>query len=478
MFRSLVSREFAHAALMIPHRHEINQQLLKVADAVLLGFAFWLSHFLRYNDMIILDGLVEIGPFPDFLWILAVVVPFGPFLLDLQGFYNHPNERTAVRTLQQIASAGVWLFVILGAAVIFLRLQVPSRSVLIIFALLGPALLLLRERIQVGLYRRSLQSGAIGERIIVAGEPASVEKLLGGFTPVQKLENRVVETVDLAENDTEALIAALHRHSVGRVVLAFSRMDLDKVQKAIAACEAEGVEAWLSTEFIQTSIARPSFSSLGSRSMLVFRSTPEISWALFLKNLADRLGAAIGLIVLSPVFLAVAIGIRLTSPGPVVFRQQRAGLHGQPFTMLKFRTMSNDAEQRKADLMELNEMNGPVFKIENDPRVTPLGRFLRRTSIDEFPQLWNVLRGEMSLVGPRPLPVGEVAMFESTVHRRRLSMKPGLTCLWQIRGRSSVTNFNDWVRMDLEYIDNWSLFLDLFIVLRTIPTVLLGIGAK
>jgi len=478
MFRSLVSRESAHAALMIPHRHEINQQLLKVADAVLLGFAFWLSHFLRYNDMIILDGLVEIGPFPDFLWILAVVVPFGPFLLDLQGFYNHPNERTAVRTLQQIASAGVWLFVILGAAVIFLRLEVPSRSVLIIFALLGPALLLLRERIQVAIYRRSLQSGAIGERIIVAGEPASIEKLLEGFTPVQKLETRVVETVDLAEKDTGALVEALHRHSVGRVVLAFSRMDLDKVQKAIAACEAEGVEAWLSTEFIQTSIARPSFSSLGSRSMLVFRSTPEISWALFLKNLADRVGAAIGLIVLSPVFLAVAIGIRLTSPGPVVFRQQRAGLHGQPFTMLKFRTMSNDAEQRKADLMELNEMEGPVFKIENDPRVTPLGRFLRRTSIDEFPQLWNVLRGEMSLVGPRPLPVGEVAMFESTVHRRRLSMKPGLTCLWQIRGRSSVTNFNDWVRMDLEYIDNWSLFLDFFIVLRTIPNVLLGIGAK
>jgi len=463
---------------MIPYRHEINQQLLKVADAVLLGFAFWISHFLRYNDMIILDGLVEIGPFPDFLWILAVVVPFGPFLLDLQGFYNHPNERTAGRTLQQIASAGVWLFVILGAAVIFLRLQVPSRSVLIIFAMLGPALLLLRERLQVSFYRRSLQSGAIGERVIFAGEPASMEKLLEGFTPVQKLETRVVEAVNLAENDTEALVEALHRHSVGRVVLAFSRMDLDKVQKAIAACEAEGVEAWLSTEFIQTSIARPSFSSLGSRSMLVFRSTPEISWALFLKNLTDRMGAAIGLVILSPIFLVVAAAVRLTSPGPVIFRQQRAGLHGRPFTMLKFRTMSNDAEQRKADLMELNEMKGPVFKIENDPRVTPLGRFLRRTSIDEFPQLWNVMRGEMSLVGPRPLPVGEVEMFESTVHRRRLSMKPGLTCLWQIRGRSSVTNFNDWVRMDLEYIDNWSLFLDFFIVLRTIPGVLFGIGAK
>jgi exopolysaccharide biosynthesis polyprenyl glycosylphosphotransferase len=262
------------------------------------------------------------------------------------------------------------------------------------------------------------------------------------------------------------------------VVLAFSKVDLDKVQKAIAACEAEGVEAWLSTEFIQTSIARPSFSNLGSRPMLVFRSTPEISWALFLKNTADRAGAAIGLVLLSPLFLLVALAIRLTSPGPVIFRQERAGLHGRPFTMLKFRTMASDAEQRQADLMELNEMKGPVFKIENDPRITPLGRFLRRTSIDEFPQLWNVLRGEMSLVGPRPLPVGEVARFETTVHRRRLSMKPGLTCLWQIRGRNTVRDFNDWVRMDLEYIDNWSPFLDLLIILRTIPSVLLGVGAK
>jgi exopolysaccharide biosynthesis polyprenyl glycosylphosphotransferase len=463
---------------MIPHRHEINQQLLKVTDALLLGFAFWLSHFLRYNNMIILDGLVEIGPFPDFLWILAVVVPFGPFLLELQGFYNHPNERSAGRSLQRIASAGVWLFVILGAAVIFLRLQVPSRSVLIIFAVLGPCALLARERLQVALYRRSLASGAIGERIIVAGEPASIDALLRNFTPIQKLETRVVVTVDLVESGIDRLVAEIHKHSVGRVVLAFSKVDLDKVQKAIAACEAEGVEAWLSTEFIQTSIARPSFSNLGSRPMLVFRSTPEISWALFLKNTADRAGAAIGLVLLSPLFLLVALAIRLTSPGPVIFRQERAGLHGRPFTMLKFRTMASDAEQRQADLMELNEMKGPVFKIENDPRITPLGRFLRRTSIDEFPQLWNVLRGEMSLVGPRPLPVGEVARFETTVHRRRLSMKPGLTCLWQIRGRNTVRDFNDWVRMDLEYIDNWSPFLDLLIILRTIPSVLLGVGAK
>jgi lipopolysaccharide/colanic/teichoic acid biosynthesis glycosyltransferase len=185
-----------------------------------------------------------------------------------------------------------------------------------------------------------------------------------------------------------------------------------------------------------------------------------------------------GLIFFAPLFLVVAAAVKITSPGPVFFRQRRAGLHGEPFLMWKFRTMKIDAEERKIELSAWNEMKGPVFKMQDDPRVTPLGRFLRRTSIDEFPQLLNVLRGEMSLVGPRPLPIYEVDKFEETVHRRRLSMKPGLTCLWQIRGRSTVVDFSDWVRMDLEYIDNWSLFLDAYIILKTIPCVLLGIGAR
>jgi exopolysaccharide biosynthesis polyprenyl glycosylphosphotransferase len=463
---------------MIAQRHEINLQLMKIVDALMLGMLFWFAHFLRYNDMIILDGLVEIDSFPSFLWMLAVIVPFTPFFLELQGFYSHPQEKSGWVSLQQIASAGVWLFVLLGASVIFLRLQVPSRSVLIIFGISAPIALLVRERIYQWFYLRSVKSGSIGERIVLAGEPSSMEKLLAAFTPVQKMEIRVVEQVDLSSRSIEDLVQAVHRCSVGRVVLAFSKMELEKVQRAIEACEVEGVEAWLSTEFIATSIARPAFSSLGNRPMLVFRTTPDISWSLFVKNAIDRLGALAGLVFLSPLFLVIAAAIKLSSPGPVLFRQQRAGLHGRPFEMLKFRTMNSDAEQRRVDLMELNEMKGPVFKITNDPRITPLGRFLRRTSLDEFPQLVNVLRGEMSLVGPRPLPVYEVEMFERAVHRRRLSMKPGLTCLWQIRGRNSVTNFDDWVRMDLEYIDNWSLILDFYIILRTIPTVLLGIGAR
>jgi len=212
--------------------------------------------------------------------------------------------------------------------------------------------------------------------------------------------------------------------------------------------------------------------------MLVFRTTPDISWALLVKGLFDRVAAFLSLVVLSPLLLAVAIAIKITSPGPVIFRQKRAGRHGRPFMMYKFRSMNTNAEMQRAELVAFNVMSGPVFKLEDDPRVTPFGRWLRKTSVDELPQLWNVVCGDMSLVGPRPLPVYEVEKFESASHRRRLSMRPGLTCLWQVRGRNSVTNFDDWVRMDLEYIDNWSLLLDLWILLRTIPVVLLGLGAK
>jgi lipopolysaccharide/colanic/teichoic acid biosynthesis glycosyltransferase len=176
--------------------------------------------------------------------------------------------------------------------------------------------------------------------------------------------------------------------------------------------------------------------------------------------------------------LAAAIAIKVTSRGPVLFRQERAGLNGKPFVMYKFRSMVTNAEQLKQELARLNEMSGPVFKVTDDPRVTKVGRVLRKRSIDEFPQLFNVLRLEMSLVGPRPLPLDEVRRFDDLSHRRRLSVRPGLTCTWQVSGRNDVKDFKDWVRMDLEYIDKWSLWLDIKILWRTIWVVLLGRGAR
>ena len=174
----------------------------------------------------------------------------------------------------------------------------------------------------------------------------------------------------------------------------------------------------------------------------------------------------------------LALLIKLTSRGPVFFRQQRSGLNGAPFNIFKFRTMMTNAEQFQHELAAMNEMSGPVFKVTNDPRITPIGKFLRKYSLDELPQLFNVLRGEMSLVGPRPLPVDEVKRFNDVAHRRRLSVKPGLTCLWQVSGRNKISDFKEWVRLDLEYIDNWSIWLDIIILFRTIPAVFTGTGAK
>jgi exopolysaccharide biosynthesis polyprenyl glycosylphosphotransferase len=270
----------------------------------------------------------------------------------------------------------------------------------------------------------------------------------------------------------------MHRHAVTRVVFAAGHSQFNRIEQAIGACEVEGVPAWLVANFIQTSIAKPDFDAFAGRPMLVFRSTPEVSWALLIKGIIDRVGAFLTLLVFSPLMLVVLIVIKMTSKGPPIFQQQRAGKHGEPFTMYKFRSMSDDAEQRHADLLPFNQMSGPVFKIAHDPRITPFGRWLRRTSIDEMPQLINVLLGDMSLVGPRPLPLYEVEKFENTAQRRRLSVKPGLTCLWQIRGRNEVTDFRDWVKLDLEYIDKWSLGLDFKILVRTVPAVVFGLGAK
>ena len=190
----------------------------------------------------------------------------------------------------------------------------------------------------------------------------------------------------------------------------------------------------------------------------------------------DIAGAIVGLAIHTPLMLAIAVAIKLTSPGSVLFTQERYGLHKRRFRMYKFRTMVPNAETLQAGLESRNEAQGPVFKIRHDPRVTTLGRLLRKTSLDELPQLFNVLRGEMSLVGPRPLPKRDVSKFENASLMRRFSVKPGLTCLWQVNGRSNTT-FSSWIKQDLLYIDSWSLALDFRILIQTIPAVLLGTGA-
>jgi exopolysaccharide biosynthesis polyprenyl glycosylphosphotransferase len=268
---------------------------------------------------------------------------------------------------------------------------------------------------------------------------------------------------------------------VSRVVFSARNTEFEKVARAVEACELQGVEAWIAASFIRSQIARPVFDVIGSKPMLVLRSTPELSWELLVKEIFDRVSAVVIILLSLPLWVVAAIGIMIKSPGaPIFFSQMRAGRYGQPFRMWKFRTMVANAEEllEKIKAEHGNQMEGPVFKLQNDPRIFPFGEFLRKYSIDELPQLLNVVTGEMSLVGPRPLPLYEVEAFCDLSHRRRLSVKPGITCEWQAGGRNSISNFEDWVAMDLKYIDNWSLWLDFKILLRTIPAVLFGKGAN
>jgi len=462
---------------MLSRKQEISLQLNQIADGLVLVLALALSYALRSYQIIDFDALPAIPPLEGFLWMFLLSGFFGPLLLEIQSFYHYPLEKTIRRSLQQIFYAAVWLGLAFGTCVIFFKLQVPSRSVLVLFLLLAPVGLLIREAISRHFYLRRLRHGGHGEALILAGSPTRMESLLDRLSPLQRLEIQIAERVDLDKCEVATLVEAMHRHSVGRVVLACDSQSSDRLQEAIAACETEGVEAWVSADYLRASIARPAYDTLGQTPMLIFRVTPELSWALLIKHVADRTLAFLSLIILSPFFLLVAAGIKLSSPGPVIFRQQRAGLHGLPFTMYKFRSMRSGAEMEREELMAFNQMSGPVFKIEKDPRITPFGAWLRQTSLDEFPQLINVCLGQMSLVGPRPLPVYEVDNFKLTAHRRRLSMKPGLTCLWQVSGRNAVKDFDDWVKLDVQYIDNWSLGLDLGILLRTVPVVLFGKGA-
>jgi exopolysaccharide biosynthesis polyprenyl glycosylphosphotransferase len=248
-----------------------------------------------------------------------------------------------------------------------------------------------------------------------------------------------------------------------------------EIEAALQTCERTGVPVkWLSDVFETTRGGRLEMSANGS---VVSITGEHDHGRLVLKRLIDLIGATVGLVLLAPVMVLAAVAIKATSRGPVLYVHDRYGLYRRRFRMYKLRTMVADADALQGSLEDRNEASGPVFKIRDDPRITLVGRFLRRTSIDEIPQLVNVLRGEMSLVGPRPLPLRDVDRFTEAALVRRFSVRPGLTCLWQISGRSEL-GFDRWIELDLQYIDQWSLGLDLKIILKTVPAVISGAGAS
>ncbi len=271
------------------------------------------------------------------------------------------------------------------------------------------------------------------------------------------------------------LARLLKSHVLDEVIFAMSRDRFDDVEDGVLLCQEQGIAARVCVDFSVRGVAKMTVDDSLDAPTFSFNMTPSDAVALAAKRVFDVVLSATALVVLSPLFLAIAIAILIDSPGPILFRQRRMGMNGREFWFYKFRSMYEDAEERLEQLRSLNEAQGPIFKIRQDPRITRVGAFLRKTSLDEFPQFWNVLRGEMSIVGPRPPLPAEVQRYELW-QRRRLSMKPGITCIWQVSGRSEL-GFDRWMELDLHYIDNWSLWRDLEILVKTVPAVLTGRGA-
>ena len=271
------------------------------------------------------------------------------------------------------------------------------------------------------------------------------------------------------------LPSILRQHVVDEIIFAVGSESLADLEEVFLLCDEEGVRTRVAVDFFPHVNSTVSLDRFGSTPLLTFTAAPFDEIHLLVKRLTDIAIAAAGLVVLAPFVAVIAALIRLTSPGPVIFRQVRCGLNGRRFLFYKFRSMCQNAEELRPALEHLNTRE-TVFKIPHDPRLTSIGRYLRKFSIDEWPQLWNVLRGDMSLVGPRPAVPSEVDRYQRW-QRRRLRMRPGLTCLWAISGRDNV-DFETWMRLDMQYIDNWSLALDWKILLQTIPHVLIGHGAN
>jgi len=464
--------------MAISRKDSFTIQVLQLTDALLVWLSFWLGGVLRIwlgisgSDEAVLESMN---------WVLYIAVPFTPLVLERFAFYDHLRHKTSNASAWQLIRALLVIVLVLGVFAVFAKVGDTRRLVLGMGFVFMFVLIFLRDRITKRLLKQQVASEESKERIVIAGSGNEMNELLAEIDPEITSAWNVVDHFDLSTRSVNELFALLKEKSVSRVVFSAKDTEFDKVARAVEACELQGVEAWIAASFIRSQIARPVFDAIGEKPMLVLRSTPELSWELLIKELFDRVAASSIILATSPLWLLAGVGIMIKSPGaPVFFSQMRAGRYGKPFRMVKFRTMVPNADKMLDQVKEDhgNQMQGPVFKLDNDPRIFPFGSFLRKFSIDELPQLLNVARGEMSLVGPRPLPVYEVEAFNEISHRRRLSVKPGITCEWQAGGRNQITSFEEWVAMDLKYIDNWSLWLDFQILFRTVPAVLLGRGAK
>jgi exopolysaccharide biosynthesis polyprenyl glycosylphosphotransferase len=475
-------------------RRRILLELFKLLDLLIMAAAFalaaWLS-FTRQNGGISFEQFFEMRiKVQNFVLFLGFLYLWR-MLFSANGLYRSMRLTTRSLEIKSVINAAS-----LGTAVLFIasfvfNIRMMTPHFLALFWTADTAMTIL-SRLMI---RKTLAWVRVRGRnlryVLIAGTNQRALRFARDIESRPELGYRLlgfVET-DWRENDEfngsgyrvvsdfDGFSSFIREKVVDEVVICLPiKSFYDRIKLMATLCAEQGIIVRYLSDFFNLELVQSERDVFAGRPITSHYTGAMQGWQIYLKRLLDVVVSSLALLLLSPVFLLTALLIKATSPGLIFFIQERVGLNKRRFRLYKFRTMVTDAEQRQAELEHLNEASGPVFKIKNDPRITPLGKLLRKLSVDEIPQLWNVLKGDMSLVGPRPLPVRDYKGFNEDWHRRRFSVRPGITCLWQVNGRSSV-GFDQWMKLDMDYIDQWSLWLDLKILVQTIPAALRGSGA-
>lgn len=482
---------------MLKEHHVFFRRLMICFDLFIVAIIFLLSPFLICNY----DEVIK--QFGGYLTILPALLSVWGIFLHNFGMYESFRTKSITEVLFPVIETALVGGGLLGSFVFITKIQTISSGHLF-YSFFIAAMLLCGEKILLLLFLQyQRKKGFNTKNVLIVGTGKRAQHFIN---TINKNIEWGIKVIGLVDNDAgkinsvvcgKKVIGAVkdipvivHNNVVDEVMFVVPRSWLNTVEEMIRyLCDIEGLKVSVAVDLFTLNLARTKYShitpdTIGKTNsyltefpLLIFESAPDKLLQLFVKRLFDIVCSGIALIMLFPLFAIVAIAIKATSQGPLFFTQQRCSLNGRIFKLYKFRTMVVDAEKKLEELLKNNEMQGPVFKMENDPRVTKIGRILRKYSIDEFPQFWNVFKGDMSLVGPRPPIPKEVEKYEPW-HRRRLSMRPGLTCIWQMSGRNQITDFDEWMRLDMEYIDKWSIWLDFKILFRTVPVVVAGSGAR
>lgn len=482
---------------MIREREQLFRKLLMVLDMLVVIASFFVAFILRQHPhffyrLDVFPGrqvLDELNNPLKYFNMLPLVLFAWWASLSASGLYESFRRKSFFEITWGIIKSGFFTIIVMATTEFILKLNFVSRSFIGFFFVITCLLLIIERFLIVSVLRRIRKKGYNSKNILLVGTGKRAKNFIKLVHKHNEWGFRVLGLIDVDRDMLGKAISGekvigvlgdipkiLDEKVVDEVMFIMPRSWLSMIEKSLLACEARGIRTNIAADFFNLNIARSVSTEIEGMPLLSFQTTIGAEWQLLLKRMFDVTASLTGIILSLPIFLALIIMIKSMSRGPAIFKQTRSGLNGRKFVMYKFRTMVEDAETKRAGLEKFNNMNGPAFKMHNDPRVTRFGAFLRRTSLDELPQLFNVLKGEMSIVGPRPPLPSEVEKYEIW-QRRRLSMKPGLTCLWQANGRNNV-DFDKWMKMDLEYTDTWSLSLDFKILLKTIPAVLFSVGAR